>query len=156
MKPRVDDLDRAILKCLHFDARMTCAEMARRAGQVPVRTVRSRLKRLIDSGVVSLCAGAVPEALGFGIRADIVIDVEPGKMNEVAARLCELDQVCYVALSTGDFDISAAFVATDVDALRTFVTETIHDIPGIDRTRVNVITKVFKRSCSWDFPEELP
>jgi Lrp/AsnC family transcriptional regulator for asnA, asnC and gidA len=156
MKPGVDDLDRAILKCLNEDARMPCAEIARRAGRVPVRTVRSRLKRLTKRGVVSLCAGAVPEALGFAIRADIVVDVEPGKMNEVAARLFELDQVCYVALSTGDFDISAAFVATDVDALHTFVSETIHHIPGIARTRVNVITKVLKRSCGWDFPEELP
>jgi Lrp/AsnC family transcriptional regulator for asnA, asnC and gidA len=156
MKPRVDDLDRTILRCLNEDARMPCSEMARRAGDVSPRTVRSRLEKLIDNGVISLCAGALPEPLGFGIRADIVIDVEPGKMNEVAARLCELDQVCYVALSTGDFDISAAFVATDIDALHIFVTETIHEIPGIDRTRVNVITKVFKRSCSWDFPKELP
>jgi Lrp/AsnC family transcriptional regulator for asnA, asnC and gidA len=156
MRPSVDDLDRAILKCLNEDARMNCAEIARRVGQVPVRTVRSRLRRLIGSGVVSLHAGAVPEALGFGIRADIVIEVEPGKMDEVAQRLFELDRVSYVALSTGDFDISAAFVATDVDALRTFVTDTIHHIPGIVRTRVNVITKVLKRSSKWDFPEELP
>ena len=156
MKPRVDDLDRAILKCLDEDARMSCAEIARRAGRVPVRTVRSRLRRLIKSGVFSLHAGAVPEALGFGIRADIVIEVEPGKMDEVAARLFELDRVSYVALSSGDLDISAAFVATDVDALRTFVTETIHHIPGIARTRVNVITKVLKRSSKWNFPEELP
>jgi Lrp/AsnC family transcriptional regulator for asnA, asnC and gidA len=156
MKPRVDDLDRAILRCLIEDARTSSAEIARRIGNIPPRTVRSRLSRLIDSGLVSICAGAVPEALGFGIRADIVVDVEPGKMDEVAERLCELDEVCYVALSTGDFDISAAFVATDIDAFRTFVSQTIHDIPGIRRTRVNVLTKVFKRSCDWPFPRELP
>jgi Lrp/AsnC family transcriptional regulator for asnA, asnC and gidA len=156
MKPRVDDLDRAILKCLIEDARAPSAVIARRIGNVPPRTVRSRLGRLIDSGLVSICAGAVPEALGFRIRADIVIDVEAGKMNEVAERLCELDEVCYVALSTGDFDISAAFVATDIETFRTFVSETIHDIPGISRTRVNVLTKVFKRSCDWPFPRTLP
>ena len=156
MKPQVDEIDRAILSCLIEDARMPSAEIARRIGDVPVRTVRSRLKRLIDSGVVYVCAGAVPEPLGFGIRADIVIDVEPGKMIDVAEKLCQLDQVCYVALSTGDFDISAAFVATDIEAFRTFVTETIHEIPGIVRTRVNVLTKVFKRSCDWPFPGQLP
>jgi Lrp/AsnC family transcriptional regulator for asnA, asnC and gidA len=156
MRPRVDDLDRDILKCLIEDARMPAAEIARRIGDVPVRTVRSRLSRLVDSGLVSIHAGAVPEALGFGIRADIVIDVEPGRMNDVAQRLCELDQVCYVALSTGDFDISAAFVTTDIESFRTFVTETIHKIPGIARTRVNVLTKVFKRSSDWPFPAQLP
>ena len=156
MRPRVDDLDRDILKCLIEDARMPAAEIARRIGDVPPRTVRSRLAGLLDSGLVSIHAGAVPEALGFGIRADIVIDVDPGKMNDVAARLCELDQVCYVALSTGDFDLSAAFVTTDIESFRTFVTETIHKIPGIARTRVNVLTKVFKRSCDWPFPDQLP
>lgn len=156
MKPRVDDLDRAILRCLMEDARMSSAEIARRIGGVPHRTVRSRLGKLIDTGLISLRAGAVPEELGFGIRADIVIGVEPGQMTAVADRLCELDGVCYVALSTGDFDISAAFVATDTDALRTFVTERIHSIPGIERARVNVLTKVYKRSCDWPFPDELP
>jgi Lrp/AsnC family transcriptional regulator for asnA, asnC and gidA len=156
MRPRVDQLDRDILKCLIEDARMPAAEIARRIGDVPVRTVRSRLARLLDSGMVSIHAGAVPEALGFGIRADIVIDVEPGRMNDVAQRLCELDQVCYVALSTGDFDISAAFVTTDIESFRTFVTEIIHQIPGIARTRVNVLTKVFKRSSDWPFPAQLP
>jgi Lrp/AsnC family transcriptional regulator for asnA, asnC and gidA len=156
MRPRVDDLDRDILKCLIEDARMPAAEMARRIGDVPPRTVRSRLAGLLDSGLVSIHAGAVPEALGYGIRADIVIDVDPGKMNDVAARLCQLDQVCYVALSTGDFDLSAAFVTTDIESFRTFVTETIHKIPGIARTRVNVLTKVFKRSCDWPFPDQLP
>jgi len=156
MRPRVDDLDRDILKCLIEDARMPAAEIARRIGDVPPRTVRSRLARLLDSGLVSIHAGAVPEALGLGIRADIVIDVDPGRMNDVAERLCELDQVCYVALSTGDFDISAAFVTTDIESFRKFVTETIHKIPGIARTRVNVLTKVFKRSCDWPFPDQLP
>jgi Lrp/AsnC family transcriptional regulator for asnA, asnC and gidA len=156
MRPKVDDLDRDILKCLIQDARMPAAEVARRIGDVPVRTVRSRLGRLLDEGLVSLHAGAEPEALGFGIRADIVIDVEAGRMNDVAERLCELDQVCYVALSTGDFDISAAFVTTDIESFHAFVTETIHQIPGIARTRVNVLTKVFKRSSDWPFPAQLP
>jgi DNA-binding Lrp family transcriptional regulator len=135
---------------------MSSAEIARRIGDVPARTVRSRLRRLVGRGLIRISAGAVPEALGFGIRADIVIDVKPGQMDAVAERLGELDRVSYVALSTGDFDISAAFVATDVNALRTFVTETVHKIPGIDRTRVNVLTKVLKRSSDWAFPEELP
>jgi Lrp/AsnC family transcriptional regulator for asnA, asnC and gidA len=156
MKSKVDELDRSILRCLHEDARMSSAEIARRIGHVPARTVRSRLRRLVNRGFIRISAGAVPETLGYGIRADIVIDVKPGQMDAVAEKLGELDQVSYVALSTGDFDISAAFVATDVNALRTFVTKTIHKIPGINRTRVNVLTKVFKRSSDWSFPEELP
>jgi Lrp/AsnC family transcriptional regulator for asnA, asnC and gidA len=156
MKSKVDELDRSILRFLHEDARMSSAEIARRIGDVPARTVRSRLGKLVDQGLIRISAGAVPEALGFGIRADIVIDVKPGQMDTVAERLCELDQVSYVALSTGDFDISAAFVATDVNALRTFVSEIVHSIPGINRTRVNVLTKVFKRSSDLPFPEQLP
>ena len=89
MNPKVDDLDRAILRCLNEDARMPSAEIARRIGDVPARTVRNRLGRLVDKGVVSISAGAVPEALGFAIRADIVIEVQPGKMASVADRLCD-------------------------------------------------------------------
>ena len=92
MKLKLDDLDRAIMNCLMEDARMPSAEIARRIGDVPPRTVRSRLRRLVDNGLISIRAGAVPEALGFGIRADIVIDVKPGQMDAVAERLCELDR----------------------------------------------------------------
>jgi Lrp/AsnC family transcriptional regulator for asnA, asnC and gidA len=155
MKPKVDELDGAILGFLQEDARMPCSEMARRLGYVTARTVRNRLSRLIDKQIIVLSAGAVPESLGLVIAADVYIDVEAGKVTEVADALCELPEVYYVALVTGESDISAAVVATDVDSLQTLITQTIHPIPGVRKTRVYLLTRMLKRSYDWPIPEEL-
>jgi Lrp/AsnC family transcriptional regulator for asnA, asnC and gidA len=153
MKRKVDNVDRAILKLLQEDARMPCSEMARRLGYVSERTVRNKLKRLLDKDIITLSAGAVPESLGYVLAADIYIDVEAGKVTEVADALCELPVVYYVALISGESDISAACVATDIDSLQTFITDTIHSIPGVRKTRVYLLTRTLKASYDWPFPE---
>jgi Lrp/AsnC family transcriptional regulator for asnA, asnC and gidA len=154
MRPKVDSLDRAILGLLQEDARMPCSEMARRLGYVSARTVRNRIKKLLDKDIIALNAGAVPESLGYALAADIYIDVEAGKVIEAADALCKLPEVYYVALISGESDISAACVATDVDALQTYITETIHSIPGVRKTRVYLLTRTLKQSYDWPFPEE--
>ena len=153
MKPKVDNVDRAILKLLQEDVRMSCSEMARRLGDVSERTIRNKLRRLLDRNIITLSAGAVPETLGYVIAADIYIDVEAGKVTDVADALCKLPVVYYVALISGESDISAACVATDVDSLQTFITETIHTIPGVRKTRVYLLTRILKQSYGWPFPE---
>ena len=110
--------------------------------------------------MISLLLGTVtvpeaPERVGFPIRTDIMIDVEAGTRGRVVDRLYELDQVYYIALSTGDCDISVSAVATDMDALQTFITETLHAIQGVRKARVNVLTKILRQSNDWPFPEEL-
>ena len=153
MKQKTDNVDRAILKLLQEDVRMSCSEMSRRLGYVSERTVRNKLRRLLDRNIIALSAGAVPESLGYAIAADIYIDVEAGKVTEVADTLCKLPVVYYVALISGESDISAACLATDVDSLQTFITETIHAIPGVRKTRVYLLTRTLKESYDWPFPE---
>jgi Lrp/AsnC family transcriptional regulator for asnA, asnC and gidA len=153
MKHKVNNVDREILKLLQEDVRMSCSEMSRRLGYVSERTVRNKLKRLLDKNIIALSAGAVPESLGYALAADIYIDVEAGKVTEVADALCDLPVVYYVSLISGESDISAACVATDIDSLQTFITETIHSIPGVRKTRVYLLTRTLKESYDWPFPE---
>jgi DNA-binding Lrp family transcriptional regulator len=156
MKSRIDEVDRAILECLIEDARMQCSEIARRLGYITPRAVRNRLRKLVDDGFISITAGARPEKLGFAISADIAIDVEPGMTQQVAQRLVDLDEVIYVALTTGDTDVSASVVVVSMGALQTFISEKLHTIPGVRKTRAYVLTRVLKQSCDWPFPEMLP
>lgn len=156
MKSRIDDLDRAILDCLREDARMPCTEIARRLGYISARAVRNRLQRLLNRGFIAIEVGAIPERLGYVISADVAIEAEPGMIRRVADSLCNLDQVIYVALSTGDTDISATVVAVDLNELQTLITEKLHAIPGVRRTSTYLLTKVLKQSYDWPFPSELP
>jgi len=156
MKPRIDDVDREILKCLHEDARMHSSEIARRLGNMTARGIRKRLDRLIAEGLIAITAGAVPERLGYPISADIAVDVDPGTTRQVAEKLLNLDEVYYIAMTTGDSDISASVVAVNMDELQTFITDKLHPIPGVRKVKTQVLTRVLKQSCNWMFPEQLP
>ena len=82
--------------------------------------------------------------------------MEPGRVEQVAQSLKSLDEVFYVALTTGDTDISTSVVAASMGALQDFITDKLHSIPGVTRTKVYVLTKILKQSCDWPFPEKLP
>ena len=135
---------------------MQCSEIARRLGYMTARAVRNRLGKLTDEGWIAITAGAIPEKLGFAISADIAIDVEPGMTEAVARRLVDLDEIYYVALTTGDTDVSASVVVVSMGALQDFISDKLHTIPGVRKTRTYVLTKVLKQSCDWPFPEKLP
>lgn len=156
MKPKIDDVDREILKCLHEDARMHSSEIARRLGNMTARGIRKRLDRLIDEGLIAITAGAVPEKLGYPISADIAVDVEPGTIRQVAQNLLNLDEVNYIAMTTGDSDISVSVVAANMGDLQTFISEKLHPIPGVRKTKTQVLIRVLKQSCDWAFPKQLP
>jgi Lrp/AsnC family transcriptional regulator for asnA, asnC and gidA len=156
MRPRVDALDQEILELLPENARMPCAEMARRLGGVSARTISNRVKRLTEEGTIAIMAGAVPSALGYNIAAGIYIEVEPLKVTEVADALIRLEPVVYVAITTGDADLSIQAHATDMQDLRTFITEHVHAISGVRRTKTFIIMQVLKQSCDWQFPSRLP
>jgi DNA-binding Lrp family transcriptional regulator len=156
MKPRVDDMDRAILRALREDARMSCAEIARRVGFCSPRTIRSRLRRLRKAGVIRITAGARPDALGYPIKADIAVSVEPGKVKEVAEALVALDRVWYVATVTGDSDLSIQINAADLHDLQEFITRDLQSIPGVRSTRSWVLTDLLKEGCDWPIPKDIP
>ena len=156
MKPKIDKIDRAILECLHDDARMHSSEISRRLGNMTARAVRNRLNRLVNEGFIEIKAGAIAEKLGFPISADIYMDVEPGLIQEVVQRLVNLDDTNYVAITTGDSDISVSIVAVSMVSLQSIITEKLHAIPGVRKTKTYVLTSIIKQSCDWSFPNDLP
>jgi DNA-binding Lrp family transcriptional regulator len=156
MNKYIDDIDRAILDCLQEDARMQSTEIARRLGSMTARAIRNRLDRLREEEIIAITAAAVPFKLGYPISADIYIDVKLGHIEQVSQSLRDLDEVFYVALTTGDTDISASVVSVSMEALQDFITNKLHTIPGVIRTKTYVLTKILKQSCDWPFPKELP
>jgi Lrp/AsnC family transcriptional regulator for asnA, asnC and gidA len=118
----IDALDRSIIHLLQEDSRMPSAEIARRLG-VAERTVRARINRLVEDGIVKLVAIVNPSALGYDVTADIFLEVEPGRLEEVAQQLVAMEEVAYVGLTTGERDISIQVFLPSVDALYRFITE---------------------------------
>ena len=154
MNHSIDTTDREILDCLRIDARMSCSEISRRLGNMTARSVRNRLDRLLEKGFISINACAVAEQIGLPISADIAMDVEPGMIEQVAKQLVALEETNYVAMTTGDNDISVSIVAATLGDLQDIISNKLHTIPGVRKTRTSMLTKILKVSCNWPFPKK--
>ncbi len=151
---KLDSRDLAIVDLLMEDGRMSCAEIARRVGDVSERAVRYRIARLVREGIIRISAIPNPRVLGYPVVADVMIEVEPGHIREVAEKLRGYECVSYVACSTGDRDVSIQVVARDNAELYRFVTEVVGQVPGVRRTETYLVPMILKDVYEWRIPRE--
>ena len=150
----IDRIDRQILTALIEDGRLSSAEIARRIGAVSERAVRYRIDRLQRVGVMHVTAIVNPQSLGFSVIGNILIDVAPGRLHDVAARVVDFENVSYVAGSVGEGDLSIQVFARDAEELLRFVNEVIGKVPGVARTRVAIVPWKLKDVHQWRVPLE--
>jgi Lrp/AsnC family transcriptional regulator for asnA, asnC and gidA len=141
---RLDELDRAILHILQEDGRASYSEMARRL-KVPESTVRLRVKRLVDRGVIRKFVALInPFKAGYSIVAFIAVDVEPGRIKEAVEKLKELPEVDVLGIATGAHDILMQVTVRDLQELENFLIEKLGRIEGIRSTETSILTSVRK------------
>jgi len=143
----LDDTDKLIIRELQVEGRMPYSQLAPKVGLSEAAT-RQRVNRLVDSGVVQIVAVTDPAALGMGFQAMVGIGVD-GDVASVAEALAAVDQVEYVVITTGRYDILAEVVCADADDLLTVVHGRIRSTPGIRSTEIFGYLRLVKQSYSW-------
>lgn len=146
---KLDRTDWRIINLLNEDGRLPSAEIARRLGDISARTVTNRIETLTKKGVINVRAIVNPEMVGYGVMADVFIEVEPGHVREVADQVAEFPQVSYVACATGDSDVSISLRVRSIEELFDFVTEKLGTIPGVRRTQSYLLPLKLKDLDTW-------
>ncbi|MFA4645812.1 Lrp/AsnC family transcriptional regulator [Pyrococcus kukulkanii] len=140
----LDELDRRILHLLQEDGRMSYSEVARILG-VPESTVRARVKRLVERGIIRKFAALInPFKAGYSIVAVIAVDVEPSKVREVAEKLAKLEEVDVLGITTGAHDIFMQVTLKSLEELENFLLDKLGKIDGIKSTETSILTSVKK------------
>jgi Lrp/AsnC family transcriptional regulator for asnA, asnC and gidA len=140
----MDDLDTKIIALLQDDGRASNAGIAREVG-VSEGTVRRRLKRLIQEEFIRVVALLDPGKMGYASEALIGVQVDPDKIDQVADDLTKLDEVSWVAITTGAYDIFAWATLDSSETLGIFLRTKIGTIHGVRRTETFVNLTVKKR-----------
>lgn len=140
----LDDLDRAIIALLATDGRLAASEISTRIGGVSERTVRNRIAALLQNRHIVIGAIPDPTALGRDVQADVLIRVEPGKMDSVAIELGEYDEVGYLAAVTGEYNLTAAVFVTSHAELLDFTENVIGKLRGVERVMPCMILRMYK------------
>ena len=138
----MDELDTQIIKILQKDGRASNAGIARSVG-VSEGTVRRRLKRLIQEEFIQVLALPDPAKMGNDSEALVGVQVDPDKIDQVAEDISGLEDVSWVAVTTGSFDVFAWATLPSAEALGIFLRTKVGVIPGVRRTEtfVNLANK---------------
>jgi Lrp/AsnC family transcriptional regulator, regulator for asnA, asnC and gidA len=143
----LDAANRAVIEALQRDGRTPYGTIAEQVGMSEA-AVRRRVQRLREAGVMQIVAVTDPLQLGFQRQAMVGVTVE-GDVRLVAEKLSELDDVDYVVMCAGSFDLLVEVVCEDDDALFRLLNDSIRAIPGVRGTESFVYLKLAKQTYSW-------
>ncbi len=143
----LDDVSKAIIEQLQQDGRRPYAAIAGAVG-LSEAAVRQRVARLVSSGVVQIVAVTDPLHVGFTRQAMIGISAE-GDLGPVVAALSSMEEVDYVVITAGSFDILAEVVCEDDDHLLSLLNERIRTIHGVRSTESFLYLKLAKQTYTW-------
>jgi Lrp/AsnC family transcriptional regulator for asnA, asnC and gidA len=143
----LDKVSKAIIEQLQQDGRRSYAAIGKVVG-LSEAAVRQRVQRLIDAGVMQIVAVTDPLELGFARQAMIGLNVE-GELEGIADQLAAMDEVEYVVITAGSFDILAEVVCESDAHLLGVLSTRIRAIPGVKTTESFVYLKLRKQTYSW-------
>ncbi len=137
----VDSLDRSILTVLRESARAPFVEIAKKVG-VTERTVRTRMKRLEEEGVVR---GYTIREAGIGLTALVRIKVGPGtEIGTLAGEFAGWEGVECVYEISGDADLIGIVHIDDTVALRDLLDRMWLAAPGeITSTQTELVLEQY-------------
>jgi Lrp/AsnC family transcriptional regulator for asnA, asnC and gidA len=142
----LDDTAKQIIEQLQQDGRRSYAAIGKAVG-LSEAAVRQRVQRLQDTGVMQIVAVTDPLTLGFRRQAMIGIRCE-GDLERVAGHLAVLDEIDYVVVTAGSFDLLAEVVCEDDDHLLEILTR-VRAVPTVTATETFVYLKLRKQTYSW-------
>lgn len=138
-----DEIDLQIIEALQKDGRVAFAQIAEQLNVSP-GMIRLRYNRLVEEGYLKVVAITNPLRMGFKTMAMIGIRADGSKLLEVAEKISKLDEVIYLVISSGRFDLFAEVVCRDHEDLLRFITGKLSTIDGVRESESFMHLKIAK------------
>lgn len=142
----LDDVGKQIVEQLQEDGRRPYATIGKAVG-LSEAAVRQRVQRLLDAGVMQIVAVTDPLQLGFPRQAMIGLRTK-GDLDAIADRLAELEELDYVVITAGSFDLLTEVVCRNDDHLLEIISR-LRQVEGVISTEAFVYLKLRKQTYSW-------
>lgn len=143
----LDEVSKAIIEQLQDDGRRSYAAIGKVVG-LSEAAVRQRVQRLIEAGVMQVVAVTDPMQLGFARQAMVGIRAS-GPLEPIADALSALDEIDYVVITAGSFDLLVEVVCETDDHLLDLLSNRVRTIPGVTGTETFMYLDLRKQTYSW-------
>jgi len=126
----LDSLDHKLIELLEKDTQRSSEKLAKKLRVSPA-TVRRRIKRLIQNGVIHFMGVIDPYKAGLPVGVLVAMDVDHEKFDQVTEALAEHPSIRWVAIATGRFDVLAFARFPSNEELSSFLEKDLAAIEGI-------------------------
>jgi len=155
-----DLLDFQIIQNLAGNVRIDAAKIAR-AIDANERTVRKRIKRLMELDAFRLAPVLNPKVFDYITTANILLKIEPEQEETVLQTLLEMQAVAYLAYGQGEQEFLVQVHFKDYADLRQFARQHLPEMPGVMVLHVRLVPGTLQTSEKWrpaleDFRVERP
>lgn len=140
-------MSKEIIAQLQQDGRRSYSAIGKVVG-LSEAAVRQRVQRLTETGVMQIVAVTDPLQLGFARQALIGIKVR-GPVRRVADEITGLDEVDYVVVVSGPYDLLVEAVCSSNEELLELVSEKIRRMDGVESTETFMYLELLKQTYSW-------
>ena len=145
----LDDTDRAILRALSADGRLSAGELGRRLGLSQPAAWR-RVRRLEEAGVLKGVAVDVDrEKLGFGVTVFLGVKLATKgrvSLEDFERAVQSIPEVQVVQHVLGLFDYRLRVVARDIADFERVLRRRIMTLPGVGNVEANVLLTEERRA----------
>lgn len=140
--PELDDIDKAILRILQTDGRISNVELARRIALSPPAT-HARLRRLEHDGVIREYTAVLDrERVGFDLLCFIHVSLSLHQLAQVEgfrAAIRQMPEVLECHFVTGEYDYLLKVAVHNRKDLERFVVDQLTPLPGVARIHTSVV-----------------
>lgn len=144
MSLKLDEVDVGIIEAMQEDGRALLKDIARKVG-VSLPTVRSRIQRLTDLGIIRKFSLVVnPDKFYGKVRALLLLQVSPKITTEAAATLSKLVNCREVFLTVGPSNVVLKIEAESISELGKLITTDLQRVEGVVGLSCYIITKTEK------------
>ena len=142
----LDEISKRIIEQLQADGRQSYAAIGKAIG-LSEAAVRQRVQRLHEAGVMQIVAVTDPLKLGFRRQAMIGLRCD-GDLEKLADQLAGMEEIDYVVLTAGSFDLLLEVVCEDDDHLLEILSR-VRGVPSVTSTETFVYLKLCKQTYTW-------
>lgn len=145
---QIDDLDRKILQHLRDDGRVSYVALASKFN-VSEGTIRKRVRKLEENKILQIVGVTDPFKVGLDTVAFIWLKVERSKLETVINELKTIDDIQYLVITTGSYDIVAMAVLPNRERLIQLLNKQLGQIPGVQSTETSIVLEIHKQIYHW-------
>jgi DNA-binding Lrp family transcriptional regulator len=148
---RVTAADEPLLNALELDGRTTFSDLATETGWSQ-STVRRRIADLRASGVLYFDVDFHHSLLDLTARGMVWLTVNPAQLGAAGAAMARHPETAYVAAMTGTANLYASVLSPSTEALYTYLTTSIAQLPGLSEVETILVMRTVKRSGLLTYP----